>query len=361
MITPVAFSADGDGLACVDGPEVLVYDGRGRPAFKQHLHDLLVGVAWLGDQLLTIDDRGGLRRWRRADGALLEERATQTSARGMAVHPQGSIAILSLSSVAMISGDAEPTHLDIARAAAAGFGPDAASLGVGDESGTFWALEVASGAAWGQLALEHPVRGVAWSPALTCWIVAAGPALHRVSGDGTQIQGSLQHPGDIRAMALSTDGTIAAALGPGGTVTAFDLERGAPVGALTSPRTMEALAFGPQLQLAISFDDGDASLIDLVSGQQIRTEPHPGRGRNQWRIDNRVDGASLRGAQATRQAGGQPIARYVPPPTDSGSGWLGGCLGVATLLAVLTLTCAGLLTAIYVLRSSGLWELIPFR
>ena len=110
-------------------------------------------------------------------------------------------------------------------------------------------------------------------------------------------------------------------------------------------------------------DDGDGNWIDLATGATFRTEPHPGRGRATWRLENKVDLGAIRGAIALQQAGGAPIARYVPKDDDGGgrSGFWAGCLSVVTVLFTFTLICTGLLTLMYVLKTYDLWRYLPMR
>ncbi|MEZ4240231.1 MAG: hypothetical protein R3F59_29570 [Myxococcota bacterium] len=172
----------------------------------------------------------------------------------------------------------------------------------------------------------------------------------------------------IDAVCCSANGLIAAARTEDH-VELYELNETRPVGESVLRRRIGGIAFGPGLLLAIGLDDGDGNVVDLGNGASFRTEPHPCRGRNTWRLENKVDLGAVRGAIAKMQAGGAPIAQYVAPPPDpdmgpadgGGSGCLGGCLGVMGVLLVLAVFCGGLTVLMYVLKVWGLWDLLPMR
>ena len=55
-LAPVHISSDATTLACVDGPELLVYEASGAPRWKHFCGELLVGVRATRDEVVTVDD-----------------------------------------------------------------------------------------------------------------------------------------------------------------------------------------------------------------------------------------------------------------------------------------------------------------
>lgn len=360
--SPIALSPDGSALALGDGPELLAYRGTGEPAYKAFTDGILVGLVHTGEALISIDADGRISRWRHPDGVLLDSGLPPVpDARDLVAAPDGTLAVLTPAGAVLLSPDGSSWPVSAPGATAVSFGPDSNSLGIGTGEGRFTAFDRQSGSAWGTIQLEGPITGVGWS-AQGAWIVAAGASIHRIQGDGQAVLSTLTAPGPLGRIAVSPDGMVVAATLPGTGAIVFDLHGGKIAGQIAVRRAVEDLALGTSMVLALGFEDGEASLIHLLNGHQGRTEPHAGRARTNWRVDNHVDAGVLRGAQVLHQAQGAPIARYVPPPEERGAGGcIGGCAGVAVLVMLLSLTCAGMLGLMYILRSTGLWELIPIR
>jgi hypothetical protein len=189
--------------------------------------------------------------------------------------------------------------------------------------------------------------------------------LFRVSGDGATLQAAI--PGadkPIAMVACSQNGLVAAAAA-GDHVELWELHKNRPIGEFVLRRPLTSVCFGPALLLGIGLDDGDGNWVDLGTGATFRTEPHAGRSRNTWRLENKVDVAAVRGAIALHQAGGKPIARYVPRPhpddDGGGGGCLAGCVSTLGVVFVLSAMCGGLMLLMYVLKTYDLWRYLPLR
>lgn len=363
--TPFALSTDGGTIAAGDGPELLVWKGDGAPAWKRFTQNILVDLAITADQVLAIDADGRLLRFNRGDGEPIGEENIEGSPLSMHLAPNDTIGVLTTAGLTLISASGRVV-LPTRGASTFAFGPNGASVGLGHPTGLFEAIELQSGAAWGSITLPVPVVGVGWS-SLGHWIVGAERTVYRIRGDATTIEAMIpgaDHP--IEGLVVSASGLVVAARA-GEHVELYELHRNAPLGEFVLRRKIGAVCFGLGLQLGVGLDDGDGNVIELGTGASWRTEPHAGRGRNTWRLENKVDLAAVRGAIALHQAGGQAIARYVKPPPDpaerlaGGNRWLAGCIGVSSILAVMTLVCSGFLLFTWLWRSSGLWEIVPIR
>lgn len=360
---PTAIAPDGVMLAAGDGPELLAWRNDGAPAWKAFTEGILVGVVVGLEHVVTVDADGRLCRWRRGDGEL-------ASTQRISQQPIGLILAADGRSVAVVTPEGplvEFPHglqlVPVPDTTAASFGPPGA-IGVGKSDGTFTAIELMSGAAWGSIKLGARVGAVTWS-ALGSWLVGCELVLFRVSGDATTMQASI--PGadkPITWLACAQNGLVAAARA-GDHAELWELHGNRPLGEFVLRRPITSVCFGPALILGIGLEDGDANWVDLATGATFRTEPHPGRARNTWRLENRVDVGAVRGAVAMHQAGGAPIARYVPrpdPDDDGGKGGcLAGCVSVASMVALLSAMCGGLLLLMYILRTYDLWRYLPIR
>ena len=359
MSDPVALSPDGLDLAVGDGPELLAYHADGAPTWKVFTDGILVGLGYVVDRLICVDDRGVVTWRRRGDGQALHEVELGVPVRGACVASDGGVAALADRGVWLLPPGQPARFVAAASASAISFGPDGHSLGIGQASGVFAAHDPSSGLAWGTVELGAPVTGIAWSSSGR-WVVAAGEALHLVSGDGSEVTHRLPLPAAAGEVAVSMDGVLAAVI-CGTLVQVFELQTLSDCGALRFRRELLHVAFGAGHWLAVGLDDGDATLVDLLTGSPTRTEPHPGRGRNVWSMENKVERDRVRGAVARQRAGGAPIARYVPPSqeeaeeeAEAGSGCLRSALLVGCFTMGMLVICSGLLGLLWYAQRQGM-------
>ncbi len=362
MSAPFSVSPDGLLFAAADGPELLTWRNDGAPQWKVFTDGILVGVAVGLEVVVTVDTDRRVCQWRRTDGELVSTVSIAHHPLALVPSPDGRLLIVTRDGP-LVDSPLGFRLVPVRGCTWAALGPGEA-LGVGCEDGTFTAIELRSGAAWGSVKLPAPVSGVAWS-ALGSWLVGAERTLYRVSGDGKLVQATIagaDHAMDL--LAVSGNGIVVAARA-GDRVELYELHKNRSIGEFILRRAIGGVQFGPGLLLAIGLDDGDGNWIEMATGATFRTEPHPGRSRATWRLENKGDLGAIRGAIALLQAGGAPIARYVPKPTADedagGGGYLAGCVSVLMVLFTFTLICSGLLVLMYVLKTYDLWRYLPLR
>jgi hypothetical protein len=326
---PFLFSADGDVLICGDGPELLVYSAvDGSPRWKLFGDDVVVGLAQAANEVVAVDAAGNLQFYRALDGRLDRTVALGVAALGLAGSDSGAVGVITSAGVHVLPRGGAPRLVSAPGATAAAFGPGGGSLGVGTSDGRFIAIDPASGGAWGEIALGGPVGGVAWS-ARGHWVVTAGARWLLVSGDGSSVVAELSALEAAGGpVAVSSDGLIAATVVGLNEVHVAELYTNAAAGSLTFRRAVGDLSFGPGAQLGIGLDDGDGMCMELHSQNTVRTEPHPGRGRNAWNMDAQLDGGMLRGALANATVAGASIAVYTGPKPPEPTPWWKVALGV---------------------------------
>jgi len=351
--TPVAVSADGATLLIGDGPELLAYRADGVPLWTHFGDAPIVGVGTGAGFVLAVD----------ADGALT--RLTQTGdvhdlvplggpLLAATVHPSGAVAAVTRGGIVVLAGAGPPRQIPLPHAAAVAFGPGAHTVGVGTGSGQFVVLDVATGAKRGSVQLEGRVAAVDWSHQGS-WVAGAGANIARIDPDASAIVHTHPTAEPVRAITTSADGLATAALQGKGRISVYELQGAAHLGDLTvTSSTPGGLTFGRGLTLVVALEDGDASTVDLLSRSQGRTEPQAGRGRNAWRLENKVHSAALSGAQASHSAGGGPIASYVPPSAEAGiaskRGLIAGCIGCAGFAAFMGAMFVVVVALTYVVR-----------
>ena len=355
MNDPVAYAPDGGSVVVADGPELLAYRSDGAPAWKVFTDGILTGVDVTFEQVITVDSDGRVVWWNRGNGARIDDTTLQAVPTDLKVSSDGVLAVLCSEGVWILRHGSPPRFIAVQGATAMSWGPNSGSLGVGTGAGTFAAIDPVSGVAWGTVSLGAGVAGCAWS-VLGEWVVTAGTQLALVQGDGAEIARVLPDEGPLGRVACSADGIIVAAI-TAMHVAVFELNQLSRVGELQFRRALTDVVFGPGHHLAIGLDDGDATMVEVVAGTPSRTEPHPGRGRNTWRMDNKVERDRLRGAVARHRAGGEPIARWVGPQEDNkakeGSGCWQSAATVGCVTLLMTALCSGLIGLAYYLQQQG--------
>jgi hypothetical protein len=140
-------------------------------------------------------------------------------------------------------------------------------------------------------------------------------------------------------LTTNADGVLVAAVCGDRQVVVFDVNSRRKVGEVLFRRDIGGLVFGHQAELAVGLDDGDYNRIDLLSGRASRSEPHRGRGRNNWNFEASMDYAAIRGAVASHRAGGEAIAEYIFADEIEEPKGRGYYLGIGC--ALLVFTCGG--------------------
>lgn len=343
---PIHATPNGRLLLVADGPELLVYDAMGRPLFKQFLDGILADLTSLSSLLCTLDTEGTVR-WLQSHDGSVQASVQGAPAVGLCAG-SGRLASYGPSGIQWLSAGAAPTQGISEALTGAAFSHDGTRLGVALEAGHFWSLDPTTGGSWGQVALGGTPGAVVWST--RAWfVVVVGNLLHQVAADGSAILGTLALPGAADAVALSPDGVVVAAR-VGNTVVLGELHSHQLAGQVTFRRAVKAIDFAPDGRLVVGLDDGDANFLDLYTGASKRTEPHPGRGRNNWNYDAEFDMAALRGAVAHAQAGGAPIARFIGPPEQQRT-WARTCLAVFLMWSLVCCGCSGLTALFYAAQS----------
>ncbi|MBT3219306.1 MAG: WD40 repeat domain-containing protein [Proteobacteria bacterium] len=350
---PYFYEPNGLCHVCIDGPELLVYDGDGGPRWKQFCNNLIVDAGATTELVITADLDGLVSFWRAMDGQLVDEVPTNSQPSAMGTAPQGLVALATSDAVVLVS-QRSSMPIVAQQPTAVAFGGNGTSLGVGTASGAFVVLEPNTGEVQGSVDVGEPISGVAFS-AMGMWAVVAGSRLHLVSVDGSELLHSTQNcDAPLRGATCSQEGALVSSVIGLNQVGIFDLQNKKLSGIIHFRREVGAVSMGPRGYLGIGLDDGDANRVDLFNGRAIRTEPHPGRGRNNWNLTCEVNFAALRGAVTHARSGGGPVASFVFIEEDAPKrGWGRTCLMGCLVMFLLVLGCSGCLGLAYVVRGMG--------
>ncbi len=345
--------------ACVDGPELLVYAaGSGQPLWQVMLSSPITGVGGSGERVFAVDADGRLREMNALDGNVLEETDLPGAVRGLVVEQaSGSWAALLDGKVVVRPAGGAEREIPFDGVQQVALGPKGASLGMGSRTGAFYAVDTASGVAWGTVELGAELDAIAWCN-LGFWLVAAGPALHKVAPDGRSILGATPLTGRVTALAVSPDGMLAAWSLDDRAVVVSELKGGERLGAVMfRARQVGGVCFAEPGVLGIGLDDGDANRLDLLSNTLTRTGQHRGRAFAQWAVKLDLEPGRVRGALVRAQAGTSEIASRVSQDPDVEYGPDGqpkkkqSCLMYVLTTAAVTLAlmfvCTGLLAVGY--------------
>lgn len=339
-VSSLAISRDGQHLAVGDGPELLTYLASGAPVWKHFCDGILIDVAYVGAHLVTIDSDGRVTFFRAADGRKMQEVQLDGVVKGSMVSTDGRYAALTSAGIVVVESNGQTVAYPYDDIAVGTFGPDANSMGIGTDKGMFSAVDSTNGQPWGTIQVPQPISDTVWNPR-GFWMFTAGNELIGCDGSANEVTFRIGLEANARALAVTQDGAIAAVLTPPGRIALVELHQNRIAGHVIVRREVQGIAI-QGARLAIGFDDGDASTVDLINRNTVRTEPHPGRGRNNWNLDLSYDTVVLAGAITNLRAGGQPIAeaQYYVEGEEGGNG---GCWGVGcVLMNVLFFSCIGM-------------------
>lgn len=357
ILAPFHLDANGIMAVCGDGPELLVFSGDNKPAFKAFCNGILVGVGVADDRVIAADSDGAMTWWRTFDGEVLETCQAMGSLKGMEVHPSGKCAVWTDHDVQLFHRGNQVGSTSTRGPTAVAFDDSGAGMAIGNAKGELLVLVPEAEGVAAPLVLfpgapnALPVNSVAWSR-VGHWVVCVGGALVLVDRLGTAVIGELarvNEPGSH--VTVSADGVLVAVVYSDRRVDVYDMTSRRKVGDVVFRRDVCGLQFGPGALLGVGLDDGDFNRIDLLSGAASRSEPHHGRARNNWNFESSMDYSAIRGAVVSNRAGGQAIAKFVYDEDMEPKRSKGFYVGVGC--AVLTFSCAGCGILGFILRYFG--------
>jgi hypothetical protein len=345
---PIAYHRRGAVVIRGDGPELLVFSGSDdSPLWKQFCQGVLVAVGACDQSAVAVDSDGAIGWYRLMDGAPQEAAECADSLRAAAIDPASArVCAVGTDQVHLVAPGGAPTAVPVPGACAAAYGQGGRSIGVGTESGTFYALDPASGGAWGSCSVGAPVAGVAWC-GLGYWVVSTGTRLVSVAADGSAVLQELplaMDPAPLGSVACSEDGVACAVKWGEHRVALIELQNKSVLGSLELAVPVGDVAFGPAYNVAAgAADEPEYVRGDLNTGHLIRNKPHTGRGHRNWKVTPQIDSGRLRAAAVASRVGGQAIAtRQIFGGGDDEK--KGGCLRTVLIVLGVIVVCSGLLT-----------------
>jgi hypothetical protein len=173
-------------------------------------------------------------------------------------------------------------------------------------------------------------------------VVAAGEVVQQLDARLRNPTPLLRAPG-ASMLAVSADG---------GLVACRTAERAVQVHTMPQPsrvarveyldHPIDGVAFGPDVWLGVGLDKGDANKINLVTGACHRTDPHPGRARNQWKVELDVDKERVKEGRSTANPSADAVraklqqrAQVVDQPAQKTLLWVAIAVAVAMIAAAL--------------------------
>jgi hypothetical protein len=278
----LAFEPIGELVATFDRHQLLVARGGadGAPLWHRAAEAPLVAVGAALDQFVTVDEDGRLARWAAHNGDRFETSHTAVPARGLAVAPDGTAAVLAPGSLIVLRTGRPVQRVPIADPKAAAFSRDGKRIAVVDAAGRASLIDIAS-ETLRPIDAGEPVHAIAWMPSNEAWILGCDAGVKRVSAAGGRAEW-VARKRCCGSIACSANGALIAYSPAPCQVGVFGFPGAEHVELVTYAEDVRAIAFGPGHWLAIALRDGDANLIDLTTGKAWRTDPHPGRPKRTW-------------------------------------------------------------------------------
>ena len=211
-------------------------------------------------------------------------------------------------------------------------------------------IDATNGATIGSMPLSGAPRGIA-RVGKAAWVVSHGLALSVFSADGRSLLHSWSEAEGYGPVAGTPDGVACAAVVGTNVIAVYETHTFKCAGKIHISRPISRVAFEPSGRLVVSHDDADLTFVDLFTATVSRSEPHPGRGRNNWGVKHELDAGIVRGALVKSKAGRVAIARYVGPIDDPAYDrrWWQSCMIAAAMMFGLMILCSGVLGVIWIL------------
>jgi len=319
-VAPFAYAADGEVYVCGDGPELFCYAGfDDTPRWKQFCDGMVVGVGASIEGVHSLDDQGGYALWDAQSGENRLKVAVGAPGIFLAVAPTGDALVLTDRGVTRISSDGTTWPISFSGATVAAWTPDGQRAVFGTPQGELVLFDMQAGVRVGAAVLGGPVVDVDWSGQGE-WVVVVGNQVVFVAGEvvltppeegeppPSPIRHTMQVQGTPTHVAANVDGVLVACDDGANTVSVYETNTYSSGGTIAYQRPVGDLDFGPGTMLGIGLEYADANRVEVLSGQTERTKPGLGKGNAPWFPRVQLDQYVLRGAVATKRAGGQAIA-----------------------------------------------------
>lgn len=303
-------------------------------------------LAGQGARLHVLDEAGGHEERKLQDGAWLRSHPPAAGTPGTWAWGPGCVAVATDRDVRWTIEGGGKGLVELPGVLYAAWSADGAWLALLDASGALTVVDVARAVPSARITAGGRPWGVAWHPD-GYWWVGAGEALRAVRADGQPcappVQGGLLGASQL---ALGPDGLVAAVVGERGRVWLVDLQAGEGCGHLSVGRAVHRVAWDVDHTLWLLVHGVDLVAVDLLAGRAVHGASHPGQVPRPASVELAFDAGRIRGALATRQAGGMPLARAgqgaQPAPPARGR-WMwaaatGALLVALALLAWILLT-----------------------
>lgn len=324
-----------------DGPELFVHAEPGdAPKWRTVLDDDIVRVGATSDVVYAVGSSGRLYGFGARDGAPAP--VPSGAFGGLSVSDTGRIALFASMEVLFCEGTRVFDRISLPGAIAVAFAPDGRRAGVGTADGTFLVRAFGQpGDARDRLQLGAPILAVCWLDG--DWVVAAGPAIYRVTWPDRPGAIPVARPlfnarATVLGLAVTPDQALIACQVEGQKVGLLASD-GAGLGEIRFRRPLSGVAFGNANSLVVGLDFAELCRFDLSSGSSTRSPPFRNRDPQALGFDVLIDPGRVRNARLRAAAGGEEIAVWLKGSGESASGgW--GCsiaFGCMTLLGI----CAG--------------------
>ncbi len=345
VLAPFAYSADGEFYVCGDGPELYCYGSDDKPRWKQFLDGILAGVGASYGTVHALDDQGGYTLWDPITGQSRGKVDLGASCHRLEVTENGVAVVLTDRGAMIVGKDGQARPLSAPPATAAAFSMDGQRVALGTASGDLLLFDVATGSQIAGTQLGAAIADISRCGSSE-WVVAAGKQLVFVAAS-VQLQPAqegMPAPSPIRKqvpiegtptrVAANPDGVLVACDDGGQTVLVYETHQYRLGGTVVYQRELGDLMFGPATSLGIGLEYADANRVEVLSGATARSLPGLGKGSTPWFPRVKFDQYILRGAVATKRAGGMPIANVRQVESQSsGRTMLFVAIGIGSLLA----------------------------
>ncbi len=335
-----AYDRSGSIIVCVDQAELLAYSGSDEhPMWRQTCEAPLAAVGTTVGEVVAVDTAGRMHRFEANSGSKLDGVGLGGPARALAVARDGTCAALLEDRIVMVAGGKSSKELAAPGATCVAISDEGSAAAIGTRQGRVQVLDLRAGTEMGSFELGHEVQSICWN-VRGFWLGTAGDQLWRIDAAGRLGASLAKLPGLQPHLTSSADGGLVACRTGAGQVSVVTLPQGETVATLGYQRSIEGIAFGPDVWLGIGLDKGDGNKINLITGACHRTDTHPGRAHDSWEVAIQIDKQKVKDGRSTANPSAEAVrakiaAKNAAPPAGTGRlslRYVGGLIVVAVVL-----------------------------
>ena len=278
------FFWDDDFIALTDDNELLIHDGADEaPLWRRSVKETIVGVARVGQEVVTLDKGGGLRYWDLAHGEETQIYSVPDNPLGLSLAYEQQLVVVTNKEVLLFDNGQQVARQRVKMPESAAFSADGSRIAVASATGACTICTNTLEPIVTTEVTEMFGHNIVWSPR-GYWLMTAGKGVYLISGKGDTVKRMTGSQGSITSIACNPDGTRFAVLIDKKLALLINTKSKDVLAQVQmKERTISDIFVPNDEWLTLGLVGGDANKVSLLHEMVVkRTDTHPGRQHNSW-------------------------------------------------------------------------------